>query len=203
MMLNKHELRYKEYIKLNKEYNEILRSKKEYVELKVPYQKGWKIYVSLRQDILNRSDSTNILKAIKLGFKEFNYVYRVYQIKKIRKKIYQEIIISFGKKIHVSYFPNRIGYKEKIFKTFSEEIRKYFIQNSHDSLYYINLPDYYYVLKSKPNIITHEVLLDPEKESRKHYIRERQWALRSYSWFSSDKRFEKRYVEKEKYKLYY
>ena len=200
-MLNKYDLKEKEYIKLEIEYNKILRSRNEYVKLDKPYQKGWKIYISLRQDILNRSNSANILQAIKLGFDNFKCIYKVYQIKNIRKKIYGETIVLFNKQRYLSYFPDKIGYKQKVFNTFKEEIKKYFIYNDFKKLYYINLPYYYYVLKSKPNIITHERVLDPEKESRKHYISERMYTLRNYCNYNSDKRFDKKYRPKKKYKF--
>lgn len=202
-MLNKYDLKEKEYIKLEIEYNKILRSKNEYVKLNKPYQKGWKIYVSLRQDILNRSDSVNILEAIKLGFKEFNYIYRIYQIKNIRKKIYDETIAySKSLKIHISYFPNKIGYKQKIFDNFKENIKKYFIYDMHKNVYLINLPYYYYVLKSKPNIITHERILDSEKESRKHYINKKMDELIRYrNNYDSYNKFNKKYKPKKKYEF--
>lgn len=203
MMLNKYDLREKEYIKLEIEYDKILRSKNEYVKLNKPYQKGWKIYVSLKQDILNRFDSNNILQAIKLGFKNFKYVYKIYQIKNIRKKIYNETIV-YNKylKRYISYFPDKIYYKQKTFDNFKEEIKKYFIYDIYKNVYYINLPYYYYVLKSKPNIITHERVLDPEKESRKHYISERMYTLRTYcNNYDNYNKFNKKYNPKKKYKF--
>lgn len=148
-MLDKRDLEYKEYIKLQKEMNSLYKElrKLPLVELKEPYQRGWEIYYDLRDDIKRRADGYLILQAVKLGYNN-GYTRQPSHVKNVRRNFPVKHPINPGKvKLKINQIP--------------EHLRKYFILDEYpkretDTRYYIlEIPRYWLVRRVRPNMITH------------------------------------------------
>lgn len=160
-MLNKYDLKYKNFLKLERQYDEV--SNKLYklpmVKLEKPYQRGWFIVYDLREDIKRRKDAKIILEAINTGL-SFIHTRNVADVRAVRagKKSVR------GKRGQTrSLEPGRIKLSEDKYKKLSKEVAQYFeldmfsdaYKKYKHKLYYLNMPRYWTVLKVKPNLITH------------------------------------------------
>ena len=163
-------------VELNKVENEIF--DQPYVKLEKPYQNGWIITISLRDDIA-RSDKGEFFKhLIKIGL--YNYI-TTRDIKIIRA-------IRAGKitRIEDIYPPGGYGYEIEVFRNITQKHynnlstkqRKY-LYKGVNGYYKLSLPSFYIKLQVKPNIITHAIILDRKLEKRKAELESQ---LKSYKY---------------------
>lgn len=190
-----------------------LRKAQPLVQLDEPYQKGWLVYVSLRDDILNTKDAAFFLKLIKKGFKPTHYIRKVKDVRYIRKGIYGEIPYEYRRYPHNGYFPTRIKFSQEQVDNMTERERKYFMRrrkNSWDRYlkndgFYLHLPKYWYKLKTKPNMVTESRLINSEIESEYQKIWNKITAMDgwnkfyagSYNWMYKYKRHLNKEVTQE------
>lgn len=180
-MLNKYDLRYKNFLKLERQYDAV--STKLYklpmVKLEKPYQRGWFIVYDLREDIKRRKDAPVILEAINTGL-SFIHTRNVEDVRAVRagKKSVR------GKRGQIrSLEPGRIKLSEDKYKKLSKEVAQYFELDMFSDayrkykykLYYLNMPRYWTVLKVKPNLITHVPRKGGELESEYTKLRDQLW----------------------------
>ncbi len=180
-MLNKEDLKYKEFIKLRTKLNKLydkLRSLPN-VKLKEPYQRGWVIKYDIRDDIKKRSDYPKIKELLEIGYfaSETN---NVNVVKAIRRGDTQTRIKSkWGALDHISsYYPKVRDISEKEYLEGGKLYIKYFLLDTLSERYrkfgykryLLSLPNYWLVLKIKPNIITHKKLKGGAIEKEYQFI---------------------------------
>lgn len=160
-MLNKHDIRYKEYIKKENRYYEVQQKlrKLPWTKLKTPYQKGWLIKYDLRPDIKRRKDFESIKQVLELAYYHDQFINDVNTVKAVRKG--EKFITKKGKKIDLR--PERYHIRHNEYLDLTEKVQSYFcLDTMHEAYkkwerkYYIStIPDHWLVLKAKPNMITH------------------------------------------------
>lgn len=164
-MLNKFDKREKYFINLQLRAAVIEKELKSLplIKLDKPYKNGYRIKLVLREDIRNRKDAEEILKAVEIGYRNDYVTFNVQKVKAIRKG--QDFIerIKKKKRIREDLRPSKRMINEKYYKELPDNLQKYFNLDVYGEqyrlhgrkFYYISLPHYYLVLKAKPNIITH------------------------------------------------
>ncbi len=180
-MLNKEDLKHKEFIKLNKKLDK-LQDKLDAmpnIELNEPYQRGWVIKYDVRDDIKSRKDYPVIKEIIERGYCD-SYTSNVNVVKAIRKGDTQARIKSrWGQPISISfYYPHRNFLTEKEFLDGGKLYDKYFILDTLSERYrkfgrrdfHVCVPSYWLVLKVKPNMITHKKLKGGAIEKEHQFI---------------------------------
>ncbi len=183
-MLNKEDFKYKEFIKLQAAHNKLwekLRNMPK-VKLKEPYQRGWIVKYDVRDDIKSRNDYPIIKQLIEAGYYDSENN-NVNAIKAIRRGDTQtRIKSSWGGLDHIShYYPKKRDISEKEYLEGGKIYEKYFILDTLSERYrkfgykryLISLPNYWLVLKVKPNIITHKTLKGGELEKEFQFIHDR------------------------------
>lgn len=184
MNLNKQEKRYKEWIAIGKEWDEIREKlrKLPLVELKEPYQNGWILTFDFREDVKNRKDYPILKRVLDLinietFIKDVNYLKYVRQNRAYTSSPYRK-----GKSY---YWPHpRVVYPrefEKLDDKLKEQFFKSTIGYMRHECYRHKFPNYYLVIKDKPNIITHAYQSGGELESREQYLRDK-WIEYSYEF---------------------
>ncbi len=180
-MLNKEELKHKEFIKLNKKLNKLWDKLKAMpnVKLNEPYQRGWVIKYDVRDDIKSRKDYPAIKELLERGYTD-GYTTNVNVVKAIRRGDTQaRMKNSFGQLTSISYFyPKRASLTEKEFLDGGKVYDKYFILDTLSERYrkfgrrefHICVPSYWLVLKVKPNMITHKKLKGGAVEKEYDFI---------------------------------
>lgn len=189
MVINKHEQRVKEFIKIRNKLNELyqLRYKAKKIPLEEPYQKGWIIKLVLAPEILRRKDAyllKNVASLITEDYKtnDVNPVRLARKFKPWKQFLehYYKYLRSKHKNIP-SYLtgPTLIALPKRRFDSINEDIKKYFDErrvvspyNSQNVYYeyYSNLPAHYLEVKVVPNMITHRTELDPEIKQLESYL---------------------------------
>jgi hypothetical protein len=146
-MLNKYDLKEKEFLKKQRELNELYEKRKEieWVELKEPYQRGWTIYYELRDDIKRREDADKIQRAMELGY-GIAHTRSEAHVRNVRR----------GDKVKSVINPSR---KNLRLKDIPDDLKKYFVADYQGILnkrdYQIAIPRYWFTRKVKPFIVTH------------------------------------------------
>lgn len=183
-MLNNEELKYKEYLKLQKRLEEVREklSKLPNIKLDKPYQNGWLMFYDLRDDIKRRSDYPIIKECLDIGWCESS-TKNINVVRAIRRGDYKALIKSrFGKMTLVSDFlPHRKDIPEDKYLKLNIKANKYFVLNTTSDRYlkyqrkdyYCSFPSYWLMLKVKPYIITHKYLKGGELESEYDCLRQR------------------------------
>lgn len=186
MQLNKQDLKYKEYIKLRNRLDKVYLELRKLVnvELKKPYQSGWIIYYDLRDDIKRRKDYPMIKQILELGYPKA-YTRNVKVIKAIRSKESTIKIKSrWGLHAISNYYPKSNYITKENYDILQKQalnIDKYFSLDSEYKTrsnryrYYCTLPQYWLVLKVKPNMITHRYLKGGALEEEEAYLKDRLW----------------------------
>jgi hypothetical protein len=185
----KHE-KQKSFLSLLAESDRLWALRREYpsIELEQPYQQGWLITIGLRGDIMRSKLGEVYEKLLPIAFTE---TYPTRDVKLIRK-------IRNGMCWTANYYNYAQGYtpklkqiKPKDFEKVPKELQKYFLK-THDfehiqgtRQYILNLPRYYFVLKVKPNIITHQVQIDGSIETQYQQIENKIKHLQLYRKFYS------------------
>lgn len=164
-----------------------------FVPLEVPYQRGWIGTFVLRQDVAISKEAEffqNLLE--KINTEQYSHK-KLFQLKRRKrgKKIYENRPQYLQMFDHSDWRRNNFRIGKKEFQLTAKE-RKYFsIKEIPDwrgnlvSVYYFN-EQWRFVLKVKPNIITHVQMHDCELESQleelnnyliKNNLRNRMWRL--------------------------
>jgi len=181
MLLNKQDKKYKEYLRMEKELDDLREKlyKLPLIPLSEPYQKGWLITIKLRDDIANRKDANDILKAIEIGYYKERFTNSIEEVKAVRagKKSYSKIVKK--KRIAIELVPSIKYINEKTYIELPDKIRKYFYLDVFNEsykkygykLYQIKIPYYYITLKVKPNMITHTRQKGGELEERYEFLK--------------------------------
>lgn len=182
MNLNKYEKQEKEYLKMEKRYNEIREEiyKLPLLPLPVPFQKGWEITQKLRDDIERRKDADEIKEAIRIGYYPTKYTEKEKEVKLIRSGKKNYTITLKKEKFYVDLRLAKRTVLEKEYDALPDKIKKYFILDTvHEAYtkygrryYHIYIPDYYLVLKAKPNMITHYREKGGELEKECQFLRD-------------------------------
>lgn len=222
MVINKHEQRIKEFIKVRNQLNELyqLRYKAKKILLEEPYQKGWIIKLVLAPEIIRRKDAY-LLKQVASIITQDYYTNDVNLVRLARKfKPWKQFLDQYykylrGKNKHIPFYLNGPSLRvlpKRTFDLINDDLKRYFderkkvnIYNSQSIYYeyYSNLPAHYLEVKVVPNIITHRTELDPEikklesyldKKSDELYYRGYAYKLRNYgaSYPASNQRAEMR-----------
>lgn len=135
-----------------------------WVELEVPYQKGWKRTCKLREDILNREDAKFLQIALDIVNTETFCRNQDFKRKNFRTGVIEDIPHQFK-----PIYPNNIStLPQDIQIRFSKYFSPIFTTTrwGGEKMHYrLKMPDFYFVYDIIPNMITKERILDPEMES--------------------------------------
>lgn len=150
---------------MEKSYNEIYQEilKLPLLPLSEPVQKGWEITQKLRDDIERRKDADELKEAIRIGYYPTRYTDKEKEVKLIRSGKKNYTINVKKQRVCIDLRLSRRIILEKEYDTLPDKIKKYFYLDTTNEAYtkygrryyYIHIPDYYLVLKAKPNILTH------------------------------------------------
>jgi hypothetical protein len=196
-MLNKEELKYKEFLKLQKKIDKLWEKLKAMpnVKLKEPYQRGWIIKYDVRDDIKNRADYPAIKELLEKGWHDTE-TNNVNVIRAIRRGDTQVRIKNRWGQLDsiTNYYPRRADISEAeylqecaisktankyyILDTLSEKYRKHGYKR-----YYLSFPNYWLVLKVRPNIITHTKLKGGALQKEHDFLCDRVYYSGEFSSF--------------------
>jgi hypothetical protein len=186
-MINKNELKYKEFIRLENRLNKLYQKLQELpnVKLAQPYQRGWIIRYDLREDIKKRADYPLIKEVLDKVYMD-SYTNNVNIVKAIRRGDESvRVKTRWGNLNSISeYYPRKVGFSDKeyqVSRTLNKYYDKYFQLDVFSDgyrkfgykKYYVCFPNYWLVLKVRPNIITHKKLKGGEIEKEHDFIRDR------------------------------
>lgn len=175
MKIDKQERRYKDFILCKDRFWEInnYRRSMPAVPVKEPYQRGWILYLDLRDDIKRRRDYPSIKRAFDLATVEAR-TRDVKLIKKIRsKKAYLSISREVGtRRLGFYEFPQLVKIRKSEYDNLLPSEKKWYDLDSFEekwasfrgSYYRLNIPLYWIEIKVKPNIITHSYAINPALE---------------------------------------
>lgn len=173
MKSTKQEKKYKQYLKLIKEYNEVcdLIRKEPLIELEEPYQDGWILSYRLSDNIsCSKLEREELKQLIKDSYSN-SHVKDVRVIRCIRSG--EE---SFKKRKKISLIKDYLPYPKMIkyehinisYKEYyTEWNNRYYSSKDH---YKLVLPSRYLKVKIKPNIITHTRGIHGDLESKKYKL---------------------------------
>jgi hypothetical protein len=160
-MLNKHDYRYRNYLKLERKMDEVYRKLRSvpWVPLKNPYKDGWNIFYDLRKDISLRRDAGIIKLAVLHGYRTL-FTRNESHVKAIRAG---KTSVKAKKGKTVNLCPDKTKLSEKSYNELPDNIRHYFQLDELDEAYIkwkakyykICLPNYWLQLRVKSRIITH------------------------------------------------
>ena len=184
MKLDKQERRYKDFILCRDRFWEIRNYRRNMpaVPLKEPYQRGWIVYLDLREDIKRRKDYPSIRKAFDLAAVEAR-TRDVRLIKRLRSnRSYLPICRDVSvKKLGFYQFPQLSKIRKSEYENLLPSERKWYELASFEekwasfrgSYYQLNIPLYWVEVKVKPNIITHTYALNSALEKELAELRKK------------------------------
>lgn len=165
MLLHKHDLKYKKFLKLQARVDELWKQicKVPLVKLKEPYQKGWIVTYELKPEIRRRKDADVIQQVVDLTYSS-NHIRKVEWVKAIRSGA-KKVIVK-GNKWH-SLIPGRSGLKVEEYEKLPPAVAKYFDLDTLSDLYkkygykryYATVPQHWMNLKARPYMVTHERIM--------------------------------------------
>lgn len=165
MLLNKHDLKYKRFLKLQERVDELWKEiqKVPLVKLKEPYQRGWIVSYELKPEIKRRKDVMVLQHIVDLTYQSY-YTRKVQWVKVIRSG-QKKVQIAKGK--WHDLVPKRSGVDVKVYNKLTPQIQKYFDLDTLSELYkkyghkryYAYIPQHWMILKARPNIVTHERII--------------------------------------------
>lgn len=190
-MLNKYDLKYKEFISLRKKLYDLDDRLKEVplVELEIPYQRGWEVYFDLKEDIKRRDDVDIIYEVLNLSYRGF-ITRNVKLVKAIRKgeKSYKAHKRDSGTSVYNHFYHRRLynfaftKEHKRYAKYCNEDCYKYY----DGKRYYYSLPEYWLVFKTRPNIITHTRITGGPLQKERDYIKDRVWGSSEFQEFRTN-----------------
>lgn len=175
MKVDKQERRYKDFILCRERFWEIHRCRRTMpaVPLKEPYQRGWILYLDLREDIKRRKDYPSIKKAFDLARVDAR-TRDIKVIKKVRSsKGFLPLCRSLDvKKTGFYQFPQLAKIRKSEYESLLPSEKKWYELAPFEekwaafrgSYYQLNIPLYWIEVKVKPNIITHAYAINPALE---------------------------------------
>jgi predicted nucleic acid-binding protein len=163
----------KQLIQLDKRRTELGQQKKllPLMPLKVPYQRGWKRFFVLHDD-LKRSPMAAFYETLLVKINTIEYHYdKSFKRKKRRKKRYgfemrQQMLREF---YPYSWQTNRINLTDDEKACFTR-VETFDVKTRRIDVKYVFTESWHYVLKVMPNIITHTKLMDADIERELSYI---------------------------------
>lgn len=179
MKTNKEENKYKTFLGYQRRIQEINKKLRTLPlkKLDTPFQKGWLVYFDIREDIKSRKDYIYIKEAFDLTYKD-NYL-----LEKDPKHI---TMIRSGVQYYkkegkiILLYPGKRSISKKVYESLKPQTQKYFyldtLSYSYEKykreFYFLNLPRYFLVLKTKKNIITHYIERGGELEKERAYLKD-------------------------------
>lgn len=181
-MLNKHDLKFKEFLKMQDRLwvlQEKLRNLPS-VKLDKPYNDGWVISYRLRDDARRRKDFPILQEVLDLGYAT-SHTSNLNFVKAIRRGDKILTYTKKKKKVRVDLRPGTYSIPEKKYLTFSPEVKKYFILDTTSDpyklrgvkIYYASISSYYLKLRVKPHTITHTVKKGGDIETEVSFLRDK------------------------------
>jgi hypothetical protein len=164
----------KQLIQLDKRQTELLQQKRLLppVPLELPYQRGWKRFFVLRDDIKHspRSEFYEALLA-KINTVEYHYD-KSFKRKKRRKKRYGYEVMQqlLGEFYPYSWQVNRMNLTEQE-KTCFTQVETFDVKTRRTEVKYVFTEPWRCVLKVMPHMITHTKLMDADIERELSYIK--------------------------------
>lgn len=175
MLLNKYEKNFKFYLMVQRKVNELSEKirKLPLKPLDKPIQKGWNVFIDLRDDIKRRQDYPILKQILDIVYKgRSGYIKKPEHIRMIRKGEKGYYANGTNGQYWVDFSPKPKYIHRREYEKMSELQQKYFCK-THDlwnrEHYVLNFPNYYFVLKVKPNILTHYIEKGSELEKEFHY----------------------------------
>ena len=183
MLLNKHELRFKEFYKIRKEIDQIWNKQRNTpsVKLDKPYQIGWILSLTLSNECLRRKDGLDLLRVLNIckidyttrNISDIKLARRVKSYKHFRQIYYTES--NHNRNYHGPSFGH---ISEQYYNTLTPSIQKHFYKwidrgywgTKEEVRYSPIIPDVYVMVKVLPNMITHQRTPDPELKSRESFL---------------------------------
>lgn len=160
-MLNKHDYRYKNYLKLEKRMNEVWEklSSIPWIPLEKPYKDGWYIFWDLRKDIASRKDAEFIKEVVANGYSR-NFTRNEAHVRAIRagKKSVK------GKKGSiVNLCPEKNRLTKTQYDSLSDKVKKHFEMDEFSERFRkwgikewrVAIPDYWIILRVKGRTVAH------------------------------------------------
>lgn len=165
MQLNKFDREYKEFIKLEKRYNQLIGEihKLPLLPLDTPIQKGWIVIQKLRDDFAKHPEAANIQTVLDYGYRKDKIINSEKEVRLIRQGKKEYTITEHKKRRLINLGPDKRPIHVERFEELPYGVQQYL---SLDTLsdayklygrkwYYADIPEHWIVLKAKPNIITH------------------------------------------------
>lgn len=160
-MLNKHDFRRKEYLRLEKRMNEVWTKLRNipWVPLEKPYKDGWFIFYDLRKDIAARRDAPLIRAIVSAGYHR-SFTRNEAHVRAIRAGR-KSIKGRKGKMVDLSPAHCQLTHQE--YNSLEPLFKKYFELNDTSERYRrwgikeydLNIPSYWVVLRVKARVVTH------------------------------------------------
>ncbi len=210
MKHNKKELKYKDFIKAEKRLDQVYKLKRElpYREVAKPYQDGWFIIPTLREDFM-RSDKGPIIKTLIDKYSKIDICRDPKKITELRRKssLFDARTILHKNKAYYMDRPSISSISKREYDILGEQVKKYFsetskyfwnrIGNEYKPRYELNIPSHYLVVKIEKRIVTHIRDIDPillQEEAELRTILAPYWRTGSYdgNYHYFEKRAERR-----------
>lgn len=183
MNITKQEKDYKEFLALEKRYNELWEQlrKRNWIPLPEPIQKGWEISFVLRDDIKRRKDAPEIQQALDL----VQHSFRTRDLKLVKQvrsiKSFKKVVKLQPKKKYGIHMPSLCLISEATFKNLNSNISCFFEVDPENekwksfrgSKYYLSVPHYWLELKARPYYVTHQLDKGGEIEQEHDYLQDR------------------------------
>lgn len=185
--MNKHEKEYKQFLEYGRRIRQLEKKIAEQptVRLKEPYQRGWEVYLDFRDDIKNRKDYPELKEVLNLTDKPFE----TRDINLIRYIRSHRSLSGFhyGRDRYRTYdFEFRRMFKGE-YHNLPVDIRKHFIQLSDKygkEYWYPKIPDYWFIVKTRPNIITHTKDIGGRLYKELAYLEDKRSQLGTKFWIN-------------------
>lgn len=180
MKINKYERRYKEYLALREEIDNLREQmrKRPPIPLKEPYQDGWILYIDFRDDFKRRKDYPVYKKildmcAYSVRTKNLKLIKRIRSNRRL-DLLYNEIHPAGGGRNKFGHVPYLKSIRESQYMKLNEQERSFFSIDPYyakwssftGNYYYCTVLRHWLVVKTKPNIITHRYDVGGDLEKR-------------------------------------
>ena len=176
-MLNKHDFRRKEYLKLEKRMNEVLKKLMDipWVPLEKPYKDGWYIFYDLRKDIANRKDAELIRRVISEGYNR-SFTRNEAHVRAVRAGK-ESVKGRKGKMVNLC--PQKRKLTQKQYDSLDLVVKKYFELDELSERYrkwkikdyVVTIPSYWIILRIKGRVVTHIQKKGGQLESEYEFLR--------------------------------
>lgn len=177
-MLNKHDYRYKNYLKLEKRMNEVWEKLNSipWIPLDKPYKDGWYIFWDLRKDIAARKDAPLIREVVSVGYERL-FTRNEAHVRAIRAGK-DSVKGKKGKPTNLR--PKKKWLTKKQYDSLSDNVKKYFELDELSERFRkykikewkVQIPEYWIVLRVKGRTVTHYQKKGGQLESEYQFLRD-------------------------------